>query len=184
MAEQISDDFFDVPEEEASGDIRARLSNMVRSMRQLQVELADTERRAGELKSKIAEYETRRIPDALLEAGLTEITTMEGLKVKTRPFVGAIPADRKAIAFDWMDKHGHSSIIKRQVSVQFDKGSTEAAEKAVSAIAALGLTPKTTLDVHYQTFQSFAKEQLAKGVQLPLDEWGVFYGQKAVISEK
>jgi hypothetical protein len=182
MAEEA--DFFgehETADENTPEFLRTRIANYVKEMRGLQVQLEDLNYEASKLKAAIGELELKKIPDALLEAGLSEITTMDGLKVSTKLFVGAIPAEKKAEAFSWMDQHGHSSIIKRQVSVQFDKGSTEAAKKAEEAIRELGLEPKSTMDVHYQTFASFAKEQLNKGKALPLDAWGVYYGQKATI---
>lgn len=182
MAEEV--DFFsgtDQEEENTPEYLVNRISNMVKEMRAIENQLAEYDMRVSELKAAKAELEMKKIPDALLEAGLSEITTMEGLKVSTQLFVGAIPAEKKAEAFSWLDDNGHSSIIKRQVSVQFDKGSSEAAKKAEEAIRDLGLEPKSTLDVHYQTFKAFAKEQVNKGKTLPFDAWGVYYGQKAVI---
>lgn len=182
MAEEA--DFFgteDVADENTPEFLRTRIANYVKEMRGLAVEVEDLNRLVAERKAKIQELELKKIPDALLEAGLSEITTLDGLKVSTTLFVGAIPAEKKAEAFAWLDQNGHSSIIKRKVEVQFDKGSTEAAKKAEEAIRELGLDPKSTLDVHYQTFKAFAKEQVNKGKSLPFDQWGVYYGQKAVI---
>lgn len=177
-------DFFG--EEESADEntpefVRVRIANYVKEYRKLGVQIEDLEREVSRLKADRGELEMKKIPDALLEAGLSEITTLDGLKVSTQLFVGAIPAEKKPEAFEWLDSHGHGSIIKRSVSVQFDKGSTDSAVKAAEAIRELGLEPKTSLDVHYQTFKSFAKEQTNKGVSLPFEAWGVYYGQKAVI---
>jgi hypothetical protein len=180
----VEADFFgenDDVQEDTPEHLRNRLTNYIKEMRRLKTEIEDFEAEVSRRKAEYAEYEMKKIPDALLEAGLSEITTLEGIKVSTTLYVGAIPAEKKAEAFAWLDKNGHSSIIKRQVSVQFDKGSTEAAVQAEAAIRELGLEPKSTLDVHYQTFKAFAKEQTLKGKTLPFESWGVFYGQKAVI---
>lgn len=184
QTDTFDQDFFDAPEEEASGDVKAQIANMVRQLRNLQNERAELEMKVSNLKAQEAELEMKKIPDALLSAGLTEIRTVDGLKVTTKLFVGAIPREKKGEVFAWLDHSGFGSIIKRQVSVAFDKGSTEAARQAEEAIKALGLDPKMTLDVHHQTWASFAKEQVGKGKQLPFDAWGVYYGQKATISEK
>jgi hypothetical protein len=95
--------------------------------------------------------------------------------------VGSIPSERKEEAYKWLDEHGHGGIIKRGVQVSFDKGSTKAAEAAAEAMRSMGLEPKVTLNIHAQTFMSFAREQIQNGNMLPLDRWGVFYGTKAVI---
>ena len=182
MAEDF--DFFDGIEEAEENTpqyLQTRIANYVKEVRQIESSIGELEGQISQLKAQKGELEMKKIPDALLEAGLSEITTLDGLKVTTQLYVGAIPAEKKAEAFAWLDREGHGSIIKRQVSVQFDKGSTEAAKRAEEAIVQLGLNPKTTLDVHYQTFKSFAKEQVNKGKTLPFEAWGVFYGQKAVI---
>jgi hypothetical protein len=176
-------DFFseDSADETTPEFLRTRIANYVREMRDLSTRIEDFEHEISRLKAQRAELEMKKIPDALLEAGLSEITTLEGLRVSTQLYVGAIPAERKQEAFTWLDNNGHGSIIKRTVSVNFDKGSTEAAKKAEEAIKELGLDPRSSLDVHYQTWKAFAKEQTNKGRTLPFENWGVFYGQKAVI---
>jgi hypothetical protein len=67
------------------------------------------------------------------------------------------------------------------VSIKLDKGSDAMAEKAAEQLRALGLDPKVSLEIHPQTFMSYAREQINKGQVLPLVEWGVFHGEKAVI---
>ena len=174
-------DFFEAPAEEASEAFKNKVTGMVREHRQLEQRVTDLNDQIGKLKKRIMELETRDIPDALAQAGLREFTTLEGLKVSTKFVVGGIPAERKEEAFEWLDQHGASSIIKRGVAVKFDKGSEQAAEQAAQQLRQLGLDPKLTLEIHPQTWMSFAREQIGKGVLLPLNEWGVFHGEKAVI---
>jgi hypothetical protein len=173
-------DFFSENEDESESApeaVKNKITNLVREMRRVENEIATAE----SIVADKSELEMKKIPDALLEAGMSEMVTLEGLRVYTQLFVGAIPAENKASAFKWLDDNGHGSIIKRQVSVAFDKGSSEVAHKTEEAIRSLGLEPKSTLDVHYQTFKSFAKEQVNKGKTLPFEDWGVYYGQKAVV---
>lgn len=80
-----------------------------------------------------------------------------------------------------MDEHGHSDIIKRNLALQFQKGDTRQAEAAKEALVKMGFDPTIKLDIHPQTFMAFAREQISNGKMLPLDQWGVFYGDKAVI---
>jgi hypothetical protein len=44
----------------------------------------------------------------------------------------------------------------------------------------MGFDPTIKLDIHPQTFMAFAREQISSGNMLPLDQWGVWYGDKAV----
>ena len=184
MAE--TEDFTDFFEEDGDTEggseaFRNKVTSLVREVRRIELEMAELENQTKTLLSRKRELEERDIPNALTEAGVSEFTTLEGLKVSTKFIVGSIPAERKDEAYTWLDDHGHGSIIKRGVQVNFDKGSTEAAEKAAEAMRSMGFDPKVTLNIHAQTFMSFAREQIQKGNMLPLDKWGVFHGTKAVI---
>lgn len=181
MEEEDFDFFADTGAETGSEGFKNKVTSLVREVRDIEQKITELESQQKKLIIRRRELEEKEIPNALLEAGVSEFTTLEGLKVSTKFIVGAIPADAKEEAFKWLDEHGHSSIIKRGVQVAFDKGSEGAAERAAEAMRSLGLEPKITLNVHAQTFMSFAREQINKGVLLPLDKWGVFHGQKAVI---
>ncbi len=180
--EDFSDFFDEIGETETGSEaFKNKVTVLVHEIRNIENQLGELEHQQKKLIMRKRHLEEQEIPTALTEAGLSEFTTLDGLKVSTKFIVGTIPADSKDEAFRWLDEHGFSGIIKRGVQVAFDKGSTEAAEKAAEAMRALGLDPKVTLSVHAQTFMSFAREQIQSGNMLPLDRWGVFYGTKAVI---
>jgi hypothetical protein len=179
----VDEDFFDAPPAEASESFKHKVTSLVREVRSIEQEEAQLMDQLKQLAARRAELETKAIPDALMEAGVRELVTLEGLKVSTKFFVGSIPAGKKEDAYAWLEAHGAASIIKRNVSLKLDKGSDALAEKAAEALRGLGLDPKVSLEVHPQTFMSYAKEQIAKGNTLPLAEWGVFHGEKAVIKD-
>lgn len=180
MAEDV--DFFE--EQDTSNGterFKAQVTNVAREYRQIEQEIAELQNQMKELGLKKALIENRTLPDLLQQAGVKEFTTLEGLKVSTKFVVGAIPADSKEKAFLWLDEHGHSGIIKRNLSLAFDKGAAAKAEAAAQQLRDMGFDPTVKMDVHPQTFMAFAREQITSGTMLPLAEWGVFYGDKAVI---
>lgn len=181
----IDEDFFadDASSTVASESFKHKVTNLVREVRDIERQEAELNDQLKDLARRRTELETKTIPDALMEAGVRELTTLEGLKVSTKFFVGSIPHDRKEQAYQWLEAHGAASIIKRNVSLKLDKGSDALAEKAADALRQLGLDPKVSLEIHPQTFMSYAREQIGKGVVLPLAEWGVFHGEKAVIKD-
>ena len=181
MADTEVDFFEETDDSNASEAFKNKLTRMANEVKSLEDQISALQSQIADLAKRKSDLETREIPDALMEAGVRTFTTLEGITVSTKFVVGSIPAEKKEAAYQWLDEHGHSSIIKRGVSVKFDKGSEEAAEKAAEQLRVLGLDPKVTLDIHPQTFMSFAREQINKGVVLPLVEWGVFHGEKAVI---
>jgi len=175
-------DFFE--EDENTNGIekfKAEVTNLAREHRRLGGEVDELKEKMKKLVARQAIIETRELPDLLQQAGVKEITTLEGLKVTTKFIVGGIPAESKEEAFAWLDSNGHSDLIKRNLSLAFDKGATEQAEKAKAQLVEMGFDPALKLDVHPQTFMAFARTQIMNGKMLPLDKWGCFYGDKAVI---
>lgn len=181
----IDEDFFavDASTTQASESFKHKVTALVHEVRDIERQEAELTDKLKDLARRRTELETKTIPDALMEAGVRELTTLEGLKVTTKFFVGAIPAAKKDEAYAWLEAHGAASIIKRNVSLKLDKGSDAMAEKAADALRQLGLDPKVSLEIHAQTFMSYAREQINKGNVLPLAEWGVFHGEKAVIKD-
>lgn len=179
------DDFFAVDASTLgeSETFKHKVTNLVREVRKIEQEEAELTEQLKELARRRTELETRTIPDALMEAGVRELTTLEGLKVTTKFTVGTIPAQAKEEAYAWLEAHGAASIIKRNVSLKLDKGSDSMAEKAAEALRSLGLDPKVSLEIHPQTFMSYVREQIANGAVIPLAQWGVFHGEKAVIKD-
>lgn len=181
MSEDV--DFFDNPDEKTGGseDFKVEVTNLAREHRLLEGQIAEHTEIIKNLTKQKSFLESVKIPDAMHRAGVREITTLEGLKVSTKFIVGAIPAESKEKAYAWLDDNGFGDVIKRSVSVNFGKGDTETATAAMESIRALGLEPQMKRDVHAQTFMALTREQIGKGTLFPLDEWGVFHGDKAVI---
>lgn len=174
--------FFDEADtEEGAEKFKAQITNLAREARVIEGEIATLQDKIKDLGRRKTEIETQKLPDLLKQAGVREITTLEGLKVATKFVVGSIPAEKKEEAYDWLDNHGHSDIIKRSVSLQFSKGDTAQAERAKEELRKLGFDPQSKMDIHPQTFMAFVREQVNNGKMLPLAQWGVWFGDKAVI---
>lgn len=181
-------DFEDFLEEEELSEAQTedtvkRVSRLVKRFRDLEEAHEKIKLQAALMSREMDDIQTRQIPDALLEAGVTEIKTLDGLKVSTKLFVGGIPAEKKTEVYNWLDANGHGDVIKRSVAVNFTKGEEQAASHTMQLLRDAGLAPMEKQDVHYQTFSALMKELSLKGVNIPLDQWGVYYGQKATIGK-
>jgi hypothetical protein len=175
-------DFFEEEDRSLGADrFKAEITNLAREAKNLEGEIQTLQDKIKDLARRKAEIETKKLPGLLQEAGVKTFTTLEGITIETKFVVGSIPAESKQAAFSWLDHNGHSDIIKRNLALQFNKGQTDEAEKAAQQLRELGFDPTLKLDVHPQTFMAFAREQINNGKMLPLDQWGVFYGDKAVI---
>ena len=182
MADDNDVDFFEQEDTSQGAErFKGAITNLAREAKNIDNTIEDLQNQIKELGKRKIEIETKQLPELLHQAGVKEITTLEGLKVSTKFVVGSIPADSKEMAYDWLDSHGHSDIIKRNLALQFQKGDTSQAEKAAEALRAMGFDPTIKLDIHPQTFMAFAREQLQSGKLLPLNQWGVYFGDRAVI---
>lgn len=152
---------------------------------ELQAEVRDLEEK---LKAKQAEFlnqETRVLPDAMEAAGFREFVLMTGEKITIAPVIRAsITEANQEKAFSWMVDNGHEDLIKRDVTVNFGRGSYKEADDLVEALKEDGFTPKDKTYVHWQTLNAFVKEQVESGAELPMDLLGVYVGRKAKVVTK
>lgn len=115
----------------------------------------------------------RQLPELMDEAGQKDCVTSNGFRLTVAEVIRAsIPAANAPVAFAWLEEHGHSSVIKNEVKVQFGRGEDKAATDALAALSGLGLHPDQKRTVHPQTLQSLIKELMADGVDVPLDTFG------------
>src|SRR5690349_10556590 len=91
---------------------KAHITNLAREHRQIEGQISELQNQIKDLTKRKAEIESNKLPELLKQAGVKEITTLEGLKVSTKFVVGSIPAESKELAYNWLDSHGHSDIIK------------------------------------------------------------------------
>lgn len=135
----------------------------------------------AEQKLKAAQEQHRQlsefdIPEFMEELGLKQFTTEKGLRVGIDERIRASIGNRKVAAFKWLIDHGHDSLIKRTVSVAFNKGQEEAATELLRKLREekVGAGVKQELKVEPATLVAFVREALAAGIAIPRDVFGVF----------
>lgn len=133
-------------------------------------EQADLEKTLKTVTDKITKLEQETIPDLMLETGLSEVTTREGLKVAVTPFMNVrIPKAQEDVAFAELRAMGAGDIIKTKVAASVASGSNISV--AMGALKAQGLEPELLQSVHYQTLNAWAREQVEAGCTLPGSLW-------------
>lgn len=128
---------------------------------------------------KIAEVD---LPNAMAEVGMSQFKLTNGTIVKIGQEVYAsIPKDNTGPAFAWLREHNLDGVIKNVVSVQFAKGEDAKALELAHNIADQGLLPEQTQTVHPMTLKALLKEQLEKGVDVPMKEFGAYSVNRAKV---
>lgn len=193
MEKQVNDKDFldDILGGEAVNTLAVEASDgEIRRIAELANKQLDLERRVGELEEMLkAEKERLRVvqehdlPDALAEAGISEMKLADGSRVKAEPFVTAHISKAKADeAHTWLIDNGFGELIKREVVAKFGRGDDKF-EKAKAALLAEGVVPDTKEAVHHSTLRAFAREQIEKGTDIPTDLFGLYSGFKTKISK-
>lgn len=128
---------------------------------------------------KIAEV---ALPNAMAEIGMSEFKLTNGTKITIKNEVYAsIPKENPGPAYSWLRDKGLDGIIKNEIICRFGKGEDEAAHKAAEALAELGYQPEQKQTIHPSTLKAFVKEQMEKGVDIPLEAFGAHIVDKAKV---
>ena len=135
-----------------------------------------------EAKRELRALTDERLPQLLLELGVSEFKLEDGTKVTVKNIYGAtIPAALREKAHKWLRDNGHGDIIKNVISASFGMGEDELAQKFKDTAKENGLVCEQKESVHSQTLRGFVKGEIEKGKDVPQDLFGVFVSQRAVI---
>ncbi len=155
-----------------------------------------------ELKGDLNTLLSDTLPKALASANtsLHKVATgpNKAWKVEIKPFIGGSIAKpdpikdepeaveektkKRAAAFQFIRDQEAEAIIKNVLSVEFDKGEDNLAGEVKAKLEELGIEYDLTEGVHHQTFIAFVKEAMKNGVNVPLDEMGLYAGQAAKLT--
>lgn len=132
----------------------------------------------AEIKDKaerLKELVEKDLPDALDDAGVKDLTTADGFKVELKTAYFASIAKTKEAALKWLQEHDYSEIVKRTVSVQFDRGEDADASKFVTGLEDTfpDKIPKDEMKIESQTLKKWVKDMIEDGEDIPFDTFGV-----------
>lgn len=150
------------------------------SAQELRVE--ELEEQLKEAKRELRSLTDEKLPQLLLELGVSEFKLEDGTKVTVKNIYGAtIPAARREEAYQWLRDHGHGDLIKNVISASFGMGEDQLAQKFKDTAKENGLICEQKMSVHSQTLKGFVKGEIEKGRDVPQDLFGVFVSQRAII---
>ena len=142
-----------------------------------------------QLKAKKEELRNVRehdLPDALAEAGLSEIKLADGSRIKVEPFVNAhISKANLEQAHAWLETNGFGDLIDKEINAKFGitNAELEKFQRMFSHLQEHGCKLTTKEAVHHMRLKAFAKEQLEKGTDVPVDLFGLYTGLKTTIAK-
>ena len=162
-------------------------SQELRQLCEQLVQLRDLEERATDalksIKAAFRKYARELVPDAMDEMGMRSLTTSNGVDITINDDLHVhISEDNKPQAFTWLRDNNHEDIIKNQVVVSFNKNEDNVAGAFYSDAVAGGHDVQRKETVHNGTLRAFVREMRNKGIQIPVETFGVYEGRIAKIT--
>lgn len=158
------------------------IAQVARQVRDKEETLTRLESEVKNLKKELLKLTDEDLPALLQEVGINSFTLDDGSKVEVKPTYGAhIKVENREKAFDWLRENGYDDIIKNNVSCQFGRGEDNNAAEFYELALNAGYKPEQKKDIHAQTLKAFVRERVETGDEFPMDLFGAFVGQRAII---
>ena len=124
------------------------------------------------------------MPTMLAEIGISSFSLDDGSQVEVKQTYGAsILVNNRPQAYEWLRDHGYDDIIKNTVLCQFGRGEDDLASSFAAFAQQQGYVPEKKTEIHPQTLRAFVKERVEEGEDFPMELFGAWVGQRAVIKK-
>jgi|TARA_R100001460_G_scaffold22136_3_gene45028 hypothetical protein len=144
--------------------------------------VAELEEKLRQAKKDLYKMSDEELPNILAEMGVSSFKLQDGSQVDIKKTYGAsIPVDKREEAYTWLRQNGFGDMVKNIVSVNFGMGEDQQAADFKSKVQEQGLSPQQAESVHSATLRAWVKEQTEEGKPFPMELFGAYIGQRAVI---
>jgi len=168
-----------------------RLQALVLQMSVLELKKLDLEADLEKTQKELRVYSESLVPEMMSELGVTLMRTAGGAEVELKEDLRAsFPKDegRQAQAFAWLRQSGNDGIIKREITVQYGRDSTEWADQLVLALEKMGVSEHGVVtqewNIHHQTLLSFLRTEIKEGRPVPMEAFGAVIQRMAKIKRR
>lgn len=118
-------------------EVFPKLNALVAEAHEAEEEINDLTEKLKTAQSRHRAIVEDALPAMMNTAGVKTFETATGLKITLKDKVAtSIPAPRREEAWDWLEKNGHSDILKREVTVAFGVTEGEKAKELAKKLAA------------------------------------------------
>lgn len=160
------------------------VASLARDIRSTEAVIVDLEEVLKTTKAKLLKLTDEELPALMEEMGILSLTLDDGSVVKvTRTYGGSILVENRPKAYAWLREHGYDDIIKNTVMCQFGRGEDDRAKGFAEFAAEKGFAPEQKTEIHSQTLRAFVKERIEKGDAFPMELFGAYIGQRAIIKK-
>ena len=157
----------------------AALARQIRDKEETISRLEETLKKEKKTLLKLTDEE---MPAMLAEIGISSFSLDDGSTVEVKQTYGAsILMDNRPAAYEWLRDNGYDDIIKNTVFCQFGRGEDDQASAFAAFAQQQGYVPEQKTEIHPQTLRAFVKERVEEGDAFPMELFGAWVGQRAVI---
>lgn len=165
-----------------------RLKEAAENLRRVHAELETVANQTAELTAEKVRLETDILPALFAEAGIKEITTEGGVKIKLGLVAtGSLPKDPalRVQAIEWLVANGYEDIIESKVIASWTRGDRPKAEALFSSLRGDNSVKALLEDsVHPMTLSKIAKDRVQSGQEIPLSTLNVSVISRARITSR
>jgi len=165
-------------DQESLGSV-AGLAKAIKTKEEL---IESLEQTLKEEKKALIKMTDEDLPTMLMELGMQSLTLDDGSDVTVKQTYGAsIRVDDRPAAHEWLRDNGYDDIIKNQVLCVFGRGEDDMASAFQALASQQGYAAEQKTEIHPQTLRAFVKERVENGDDFPMELFGAWVGQRAVI---
>ena len=163
------------------GDLTT-VAGMARAIRDKEAEVNELEQKLKNEKRALMKLTDEDLPTMLAEIGLTSMKLDDGSEVSIKPQYGAnILVDNRPAAYEWLRENGYDDIIKNTVACTFGRGEDDKASAFKAFAEKEGFFAEQNTGIHHTTLHAFVKERVENGDDFPMELFGAYVGQRAII---
>ena len=155
---------------------------LARQIRDKEERIQSLEEKLKDEKKALLKLTDEEMPAMLAEIGISSFSLDDGSTVEVKQTYGAsILVDNRPAAYEWLREHGYDDVIKNTVLCQFGRGEDDLASSFAAFAQQQGYVPQQKTEIHPQTLRAFIKERVEEGGAFPMELFGAWVGQRAVI---
>ena len=182
----------------SSNEIGA-VADMAQRVLDLEDEINRLEDALKQKKQDLKVLAEQDLPELMQELNIKDFTLSNGAKVEIKDVIQASVPSQGSIdraktedqrvelqmlqqqCFEWLRAQGAGDIIKSNVEVQFGRNEDDACNAFTDELRERQIYYKRAVGVHPQTLNSFIKERMSEGKEVPMEMFRIYAGRRANI---
>lgn len=158
------------------------IADLAAQQLRLEAQVAAKEKELALLQMMLRKVQETDLPDAMAAAGCRSFTLTSGQSISIEEGITAsLTEAKRVVACQWLRANGFGDLVSENLILRFGRGEEAAATELATELVQRGMLPAMKTDVNTGTLKALIKEQLAAGVELPLDLLGAYQWKKAKI---